>query len=155
LHSGVWATAVWDSAQIATSTAKNLISTPFVANGTGHEMLRSIERDRQKWKPVLRDKRPRLSRDRALIFLKERMIFSPNRSLFGGSCVTEPRLFSHIKVFARFVEQNAHNRASCPSVNSEHGQSEGASVVGSVIVKQGVAPGGFIPRSRDAHKVGP
>jgi hypothetical protein len=39
LHSGVWATAVWDSAQIATSTAKNLISTPFVANGTGHEML--------------------------------------------------------------------------------------------------------------------
>jgi hypothetical protein len=29
--------AVWDSAQIATSTAKNLISTPFVANGTGHK----------------------------------------------------------------------------------------------------------------------
>ena len=116
---------------------------------------RSIERDQQKWKPVLPDKRLRLSRDRALIFLKERMIFSPNRSLFGGSCATEPRLFSHIKVFARFVEQNAHNRAPCPSVNSERGQSEGASGVGSVIVKEGVAPGGFIPRSRDAHKVGP
>src|ERR1700737_5452928 len=44
---------------------------------------RSIERDQQKWKPVLPDKRLRLSRDRALIFLKERMIFSSNRSRFA------------------------------------------------------------------------
>src|SRR5260370_42367634 len=43
----------------------------------------------------LPDKRLRLSRDRALILLKER--FSPNRSHFGESCAAEPRAFSHTK----------------------------------------------------------
>jgi len=32
LHSDVWATAGWDSVQIAANTAKSLISNPFMAN---------------------------------------------------------------------------------------------------------------------------
>jgi hypothetical protein len=38
LHPGVWAIAVWDSAQIATRAAKSLILIPSLANGIGHEM---------------------------------------------------------------------------------------------------------------------
>jgi hypothetical protein len=155
LHSGVWATAVWDSAQIATSTAKNLISTPFVANGTGHEMFALYRARSAKVEAGFAGQTPSfVPRSRSNLFERADDLFVKPLTLCG-SCATEPRLFSHIKVFARFVEQNAHNRASCPSVNPERGQSEGAGVVGSVIVKQGVAPGGFIPGSRDAHKVGP
>jgi hypothetical protein len=59
--------------------------------------LRSIERDPQKWKPVLPGQTPSFVPRSRSNLLKERMIFSPNRSHFGGSCATEPRAFSHTK----------------------------------------------------------
>jgi len=48
--------------------------------------LRSIERDPQKWKPVLPGQTPSFVPRSRSNLLKERMIFSPNRSHFGGSC---------------------------------------------------------------------
>src|SRR5665647_375710 len=86
------------------------------------------------------------------------MIISPNRTHGGGSCANGPRLFSHIKVFARFLQQNARNRTPCPCVIQAQdigGAAEGASMIGSVSASQGVVPGGFLPRSRDTYKVGP
>jgi hypothetical protein len=38
--------------------------------------------------------------------------------------------------------------------NSRAERAEGAGVIGSVVVSQGVAPGDFIPRSRDTYKIG-
>jgi hypothetical protein len=62
--------------------------------------------------------------------LKERMIFSPNRSHFGGSCARN-REHSVIQSVCQIPEQNARNRASCPSVNSERGHAEDCLVCGS------------------------
>jgi hypothetical protein len=68
--------------------------------------LRSIERDPQKWKPVLPGQTPSFVPRSRSNLLKERMIFSPNRSHFGGSCATEPRAFSHSQIPAAKCTQS-------------------------------------------------
>ncbi len=67
------------------------------------------ERDQQKWKPVLPDKRLRLSRDRAPILLKGHMILSPNHSHFGGSCAVRMNTLASLRGSIERIE--AHGDA--------------------------------------------
>ena len=62
------------------------------------------ERDQQKWKPVLRPI--------ALSFLKKRMILSPNRSHFGGSCAARTNTLATLRGSIERIE--THGDAYAP-----------------------------------------
>jgi hypothetical protein len=104
--------ALWDSAQIATSITRNLISTSFGQwNSTVNVRVSWANRDysvKSKGLPVSFSK------------------------VHAFACPVHP-------VFPMQFAGGAGGRRG---------------VIGSVVVRQGVAPGDFIPRSRDTHKIG-